>query len=171
MKIMYPLITIFFIFSFGVSALSIPGLIPKSSNSEDGIYINTIAVTELDYQCITTPCQFYSVNLSLSIVNSIVRELGSVCLGNISLKIISDGDQGKKLWFQTSEDMIKSPCYLTESNIPIGTWNENYSTTIHLVTMPSNSETIPSSIIVQLQYGSSDLKSNQFNLNFPSNKN
>ena len=169
MKLLYPLITILVISSLGITALAIANLnnnndASSNQNSKDKIIVNSVNITDPGYECITTPCSFRTVTFDLKIVNSFEKTINYICLDEFSL-IIKPGNNQADTWWKTDKDMIKAPCTQTNITIPIGTWNDSYTTTLYLSKMPNLGEEIPMEINVQVILGNNQIVSPVFSIN------
>lgn len=132
----------------------------NSNAGSDGIYIDSVSVTDAGYRCFTTPCTFLNVSFNLTFKNSVEKDLGSFCSNDISLNLLNGTE-----WFNNIGDSTNNTCSSTNNTLPKGTWQESYSTIISLSKMPSSNESVPTVIDVQLVLANDVLTSPVYHLN------
>ena len=166
MKVLYPLLSVITIAVIGFSAYGLYsyGLLDNiganNNNTNDGIFIDSVEVTDPGIRCFTTPCTFFQLDFNVTIRNSIERDLGVSSSDNISIKLVTGSE-----WFNSHEKTMNYPWQSVNNTLPVGTWQFSYSTILRLYRMPSSNEKLPNTVDIQLILGDNVLSSSIYRVN------
>ena len=165
MKVLYPLLGIVIISMIGITGFAFTNLnLQLNLLTNDQIKIDSVSVSDLGNECFSAPCFFRDVIFNLTIINTYEKNLDSICLDRILLKVLP-GSNNANEWFVSSDSMMTISCIKASKTIPIGVWSENFSTTIILNKIPTPNENFPTIIDIQLSYANNLIKSPIYQLN------